>query len=491
MGPMARPEGPSVGRSSNLANPREAGRANIGGVARRKTDAARVDLANERVILATIAKDAGVRRRLVAELVPESFGDERHRAIFRAATGIARLNLEWSEDAVMELSGGDSEAFGGFAYLRKLLAEYEPTPNVGFHVERLRLDAAKFAVGGEGLAEVQAMCIDKEISAESLAAKLRELAGRIEGAQGVRGQRGSQLRGIYYDELRQRRIVGDVVEGTGFELLDRRLSRGLMVGLSAVVGRPGHGKTTFLANLIANRLRAEKTTYVCGWEMIDVDYVDMIVAAETGVPAEDLARKVRDFDAETARRVQETVEWATRGDLLAVERNPFPALPKLRTPWEANARNLDHFEATIARECGRYQVFAVDVFSKLLADRRPDAVSESLVRIRETAKRCGVHVMLLHHLNRDGADAAPSLETIKGAGAWEEECDLILGIDRPILRAPPGRRRKQRDVLDVHVLKQRKGAAPLCFRHDFDGPRFRLSNEGIQDVSVISGGGDE
>lgn len=453
-------------------------------MAREKTRA--IDLANERVVIATIAKDPAARRTIVAELAPESFGDPRHRAIFRAAVGIARMNLSWSEDAVLELSGGDSEAFGGFAYLRKVVSEYEATPNLRFHVERLRLDAAKFAVA-DGLGEVQATCLDKDASAESLSARLRELAARIDGAQGIRGQRGGELRSIYYDELRQRRIVGDVVEGTGFELLDRRLARGLVVGLSAVVGRPGHGKTTFLANLIRNRLAAERPIYVCGWEMIDVDYVDMIVAAVTGIPAEDLARKVRSFDEATAARVQEAVEWVTRGDLLAVERNPFSSMPRLKAPWEANARNLDHFEATVIRECGRFQVFAVDVFSKLLADRRPDAVSEALVRIRELAKRCGVHVMLLHHLNRDGADAPPSLETIKGAGAWEEECDLILGIDRPLLRAPPGRRKKQRDVLDVHVLKQRKGPAPLCFRYDFHGPTFSLANEGIQDVSVIAG----
>lgn len=450
--------------------------------------AVEVDLANERVILATIAREAGWRRKLSQELDAECFGDPRHKVLFRAISAISKRGLEWSEDAVMELAGG--EDFGGFRYLRKLLEEYESSPNVPFHVERLRLDGAKFQGLTELLPKIQADYADKEASAASIAAKHRAAANAIESAQAVKGRRGEKLAELYYDELRQRRITGDVIEGTGFRQLDKKLARGLVTGLSALVGRPGHGKTTFAANLISNRLEQSKATYLCAWEMLGVDYLDMIVASKTGIAAVDLARKVREFTDEDAEAVQEAARWITESDYLAIEQNPFPGLPKIAKPWEANERNLDHFEATISREASRYPVFVVDVFSKLLADRRPDAISEALIRVRSIAIRYGVHVCLLHHLNRDGADKAPSLETIKGAGAWEEECDLILGIDRPLLRAPPGRRKKMTDVLDCHVLKQRKGPAPLIFRYEFDGPHFRLANESVQDVSVIAGEDD-
>lgn len=441
------------------------------------------DLANERVVIATMAHDLAARKKLSRELQPDVFGEPKHKVMFRALSAMARAGLEFSEDTLRELAGSDD--FGGFVYLRGLLEDYEPAKNLDFHVERLRLDSTKYQLMAEHLPEISAACQDPKVSSAELDRLLRGAHGKV-----TRGRksalRGPELADSYYSELRMRRAVGDVVEGTGFPLLDRCLTGGgFKPGLSVIVGRPGHGKTTWLANFLRNRVAVRKPTYVCGWEMDRADYLDMMVSAETGITASDLVLKVRDFSDEERETVTEAVDRFTDADMLAIEADPFEDLEKPDNRWGFNERNLDYFQSVLEQECDRYPIFAVDVVGKMLHDRRPDEISLALVRIRKMAKRLGVHVMLLHHLNRDAAQGRPTLEGIKGSGAFEEEADLIFGLDRPILRASPARRRKMQDVLDVHGLKQRKGPAPFLMRYRFDGAHYRLSNEVEIDVAML------
>lgn len=447
------------------------------------------DLANERVIIGTMIHDSSLRKRLSRKLTAGTFGDPKHQAIFRALERMVRGSLDWNEDTLADLAGDDD--YGGFGYVRAIVEDYDPTPNVDYHVDRLRLDAAKFAIVSDDLPSISEACLDPKAEPTTLSRKIKAALNRVERM----GQRfvasGSELRDGYYEELRMRAIVGDVVDGTGFPVFDRGLTRGFIPGLSVVVGRPGHGKSTWLANLLRNRVNASKPTYVCGWEMSRADYLDMMVSAETEIPTADLARKVGVLSLEEKESIVAAVERFTAKKLLSFETNPFPKLPKPEKRWDLNERNADYLEAVIEAEADRYGLFTVDVFNKMLADRRPDAISELLVRLREAAIANGVHLMLLHHLNRDAASGRPSLEGIKGSGAFEEEADLIFATDRPIMRASPARRKKMVDTLDVHILKQRKGPAPLCFRYRFDGPRSALTDEAEVDVAMLEGADDD
>lgn len=448
-----------------------------------------VDLANERVVLATMIKSPAIRRRLSTSVAASEFGDPRHAVVFRVLGSMVKGGLEYSEDTVEDLAGGDD--YGGVAYLRALVEDYEVSPNVDHHVSRLRIDAAKLAVLADDIPAAVEAATDPKGDPVVLSRILRGAALRVERTSRSFDLRGKPLRDAYYDDLRLRAIVGDVVEGTGFARFDHGMTRGFVPGLSTIVGRPGHGKTTWLANVVRMRTARGKATYVCGWEMVRADYLDMLVAQETGIPGVDLGRRVAQFSEQERASIVAAVEKFTDRDLLAIEGNPFPSLPKAEKHWDVNARNLDYLEGVVVRESGRYPLFAIDVVGKLLADRRPDAISEALVRIREIAISAGVHIMLLHHMNRDSAESRPTLEGIKGSGAFEEESDIIIGIDRPILRASPARRRKMSDVLDAHMLKQRKGPAPFAVRYRFDGPRYLLTDETEIDFAMLDGGEED
>ena len=130
--------------------------------------------------------------------------------------------------------------------------------------------------------------------------------------------------------------------------------------------------------------------------------------------------------------------------------------------------------------------YVFDVFGKCLRDRSEAAVTQALIRIREgIAKRYGVHVHLVHHLNRSGVEGPPSLEHIKNAGSFEEDLDLIFGVDRPKMRSGAARRRNMTDSLDLYCLKQRRGPFPFCVRFGFDGSRYLLSDDMLVDESMF------
>jgi replicative DNA helicase len=443
------------------------------------------DLANERVILATMAQSAESRRQLAHDLRADEFGDPRHQIAFRALAEMAKRNLEWNEDTFHDLSNGGD--YGGFKYFRKVLDNYDSNENLDHHVNRLRLDSAKLAVLKDDLPEISEACADPGAPSERLLSLARSVVNRFEGIAGHNVWGGDQLIEDYYSTLSHRRKRGTIKEkiGTG-PLLDAALVRGFVIGRTSVIaGRPGHGKTTFVSNMIRARARLNLGTFVCGWEMEREDYLDMIVSAETGITASRLA-EAESLSKEECRTVYRVTEVYREERLLEIEEYPFAKLAKPKSRWDVNERNLDHFEGTVARAASKGKsLIVIDVVGKMLHDRRPDAIAEMLIRVGQIAKRYMVHICMLHHLNREGASGPPRLETLKGAGSFEEDADVVLGLDRPILRVSAAKRRKMPDVLDVHILKQRKGPAPLCIRYKFDGSRYRISDETEIDLAML------
>jgi replicative DNA helicase len=444
------------------------------------------DLANERVVISTILKSPEARSRVRRQLNADDFGHPPHQVLFRATMALGQAGLTFSEDTIADLARGHD--FGGYAYLRAVLADYEPTRNIDYHVARVRADAVKFRLLGETLPAIAAACEDPEAPPEKVASLLTHAAQQA--GQGVPRSNlsGDSLVEGYYQTLRYRSAVGGVVEGTGFSVLDSSLIAGLGPrAMSIIVARPAHGKTTMVANILRNRLLAGRPTWCGAWEMEPEDYLDKIVAIQTNIPAALLLREPGRLSGQERDDVIDIVERFRDERIIEFQKNPFVDLPRSKDRFfDYNDRNMDIFEAEVERASGAGKaVFFLDVVGKMLPDRRPDPLTYATVRLRSIAKRYAVHICLVHHLSRDGAEGRPTLETIKGSGAFEEEADLVLGLDRPILRASPAKRAKTEDYLDVHVLKQRNGPAPLCVRFRFQGGIFTLSDEQPIDLTML------
>lgn len=450
------------------------------------------DLANERIILATMIHSGEQRRRITAEVTDAEFGDPKHRVIFRALTEMAKRSLAWSEDTLRDLVGRDD--FGGWTFLRKLIADYDENLNVDHHLRRLRIDATKLELLTTHVPEIVSACEDPKAPIERLNTAIRAMGDRVGRTERRFTTSGKSLRDSYRSEIRARRKFGDAaMSNTGLKILDSLLGEKLALGkMSVVAARPRVGKTTFLANVIRHRRRADEGTYLCGWEVPPNDYMDMMISAETGIPIHQLLRKTASIDDDDMQLIDEITERYADPRYFEVQKNPFGRLERPKDRWfDFNARNLDFFEATVAEAAQTKTLIAVDVIGKLFAKRDPDSVSQGLVRIRQMAEDYSVHIMLLHHIGRQGADGKPTLEDIKLSGSFEEEADLILLLDRPILRASSAQARKMTNYLNIEIAKQRKGPSPLVVRYRFDGSRFALEDEEVVDLTMLEKNRDD
>lgn len=443
-----------------------------------------VDLANERVVLASAIRDRPSRRRLANDVGEEDFGDARHRVAYRGLVEMERRNLEWNEDTFASLVP-IAEA-GGWTYVRKLIEIYEPNQNLDHHVERLRVDAVKLQVLKKHLPEISEVAADPGSSPTQLMSHVRAMGARIERSTRSPTRGGRPLVDGYYATLRARRAVQGIFYGTGFPQLDSKLTLALAPGrLSVIAARPGFGKSTLASAILRHRVSARQGAYLGCYEMEREDYLDAMGAADTGISITRLTKEIETLTDDERARYAEAIERYSDAGLIEIEENPFIGLPKLEDRWaDVNERNLDHFESIVSGTCDTKSLYMIDVFFKLLVDRRPDKVQNAVIRLGQIAKRYRVHISLLHHLNREGAEGRPTLEHLKGSGSLEEEPDLILGLDRPILRASAARRRRMHDHLDVYVLKQRKGPFPLWYRYRFDGATASVSDEETMDMSM-------
>lgn len=444
------------------------------------------DLANERVVIATMLKSPEARSRICRLLVAEDFGHAPHQVLFRAASALARGGLAFGEDTIADLARGQD--FGGFTYLRSVLAEYEPTRNIDYHVARVRADSVKYRLLGEHLPQLAEVLEDPASTPDRVSAMLTTALQLAQQALPRSNLSGSALVEDYYQTLRYRVAVGGILEGTGFPLLDNSLVAGFAPRtISVMAARPAHGKSALVANILRNRIRLGRPTWCGAWEMEPTDYVDAIVAIETSIPAAMLLREPGRLREAEKDRVQQVVEKLRDDRLIEFQKDPFPELPRSKDRFfNYNERNLDVFEAEVERASATGKaVFFLDVVGKMLPDRRPDSLQEALRRLRGIAKRYAVHLCLVHHLSREGAEGRPTLENLKGSGAFEEEADLVFGLDRPIMRAGPAKRPKMEDYLDVHILKQRKGPAPLCVRYRFHGSLFLVTDEQPVDLTML------
>lgn len=449
------------------------------------TQTVQFDLINECSVLATAFKDSGLRSALVHEhrVKPDDFGDPRHVVAWTAVVEIVKRRLTWTEDLFASTCGKGE--WGGWQYLRGILDDYESVPaeNLSTHVERLRLDAAKFRFLSEDQPKLAELIMDPSASAGSVVRQLRRTEERFSrlAFPSVKGGKGliDELRA----EMKLQKIVAPVSRGFGFEKIDRALHPGFVPGtISIVAGRPGTGKTSLLANFLCHRIRSGLGTFVCSYEASATEIARATISSEARIPHARLAGVPNFTDSEKASILRVTETLSNR-DLLEIEENPFGTM-RATKPFEMNDRNVDHFESQVARSRGK-DLFVIDVLGILLPDKRPDSISSSVIRLRSIAKTYGVHVMVLHHMSRASASERPTLEGLKGSGGLEEFADLVLALDRPILRCSPGSRRKKRDVVDVYVLKNRKGPAPMIFSYAFDGACYRFFDEEEKDVSLL------
>jgi len=270
---------------------------------------------------------------------------------------------------------------------------------------------------------------------------------------------------------------------SGLQKLDE-MARIPVGALTIIAGRPGHGKTAFQLNLLANMLRAypEKKFYYFSYEearkAIGLKLI-MILAGETLHEKTNLGaytnylKEKRGSNSEIEAALAEYEELTLTGRL-SVSDEMYRAddlaavIDTLATRGDTGAVIVDYIQRIpLGRKSDGQRYLDIKYISSLLLEQ---AVSHD------------IPIILGAQLTRDrSAGAKPRLDNMRESGDIEQDANLVLGL---YTKAVDDREKEQGSSshsqpvdMQVYILKNRTGQAGGSFTLSFNQPVLKIEDK--------------
>jgi len=200
---------------------------------------------------------------------------------------------------------------------------------------------------------------------------------------------------------------------TGYSSLDKFI--GFTPGaITLIAGRPSHGKTTFMFNLLLemSRLYKDESFYFFTYEEpvknISVKLLNRLVATDLS----QYYREIKDLSKPTNYEFLKSYIKTRRTDIQAIEEGK---------------KELQYLIDSQERIGGVF----IDYIQRMRTDRRTQDKRTEIAHISDQvlqiAKDSGLPLILGAQLNRD-AKAKPTLENLKEAGNLEEDANTVLSV---------------------------------------------------------------
>lgn len=418
-----------------------------------------VDMENEQRILTAMMNDSVVLRELSTGLDEDVFTGKRHKEIFCILRDVEMHNLDFDLEAFSQMGRGRD--YGGLRYLRKLLEAFPDVPkNIDFHVKQLRTDSVKYGLRVGGIQELVDLTEDPTADLDEISDLVgeinRAITGRVEGEV----KSGDRLAEYYLSDVRARLKHSNFVP-TGFGWLDEFLTEGLAKKkMSVWTARPSVGKTTVAAN-VADRLanKYNKKVLYIPIEPGTISILDCMVSDRTGIHLDYIIKRTDELENQKLRKIRDTIYSITGNENLEfwMKSLTFNQLPSLLRRHKTD-------------------VVIYDLWQQMLPDTEQHTIENHLQKTQRLGQDENVHQMLLHQTKRDvekRQNKRPTRGDIKGSGGYEERADLIVGLYREKYYDLT----QEQDVMELGILKQRRGSLfGVCY-YDFEGGYGRIGKE--------------
>lgn len=270
--------------------------------------------------------------------------------------------------------------------------------------------------------------------------KIRDSAGPRKGMQTL-GEALNNL-GEQIQEAQLARTSGHSVRTTtGFPMLDFLTYGGFNPGnLVILAARPSVGKTATMLQMARAAAGSGKVVNIFSLEMTNTELAQRLLLSTGRVQSLELARgQVEWPNFETA------VGW--------IERMPMYL--------NDSAYSLDEIVShiTLNKQNRNCDIAFIDYLGLInSASNKPQyqVLGEITHRLKATAKKLGIPVVLLCQLNRaiESANRPPALHDLRDSGDIEQDADIVLMLERPAT-APDNR-------VNMYLRKNRQGQKDAC-----------------------------
>lgn len=273
---------------------------------------------------------------------------------------------------------------------------------------------------------------------------------------------------------------------TGYRSLDNFV--GLTAGaITLVAGRPSHGKTTFMFNLLLqmSEIYKEESFYFFTYEEplknISIKLLNRLIATDLS----GYFREVKELSTPTNYEFIKTYIKADRTDIAEIEegKRQFKELiDSQRIKVIDRNYSVEELSSLIAYLSKRERIGAlfIDYIQRMRTDAKTQDMRTKIAHISDSvlqiAKESGLPIILGAQLNRSTQDSKggkPKLEHLKEAGNLEEDANTVLSVyneSREKDESSEGESYKGlREVdLEIKALKNREGEVNQTTKLIFD-----------------------
>lgn len=442
-----------------------------------------VDVVNEVVLLAAaivlLGSDPDAAGKLL-RLPADSFFGSGHAPAWTTLQELHRRKLAYDPATVRQLSAGevDTDSLDGYVRDRP-----EPPPNLAHHVERVKWDRARVeCVQGPLTAFIETLK-DGQAEPSKLLALSRQIPLAFQSFGDKRYLRDPQAlvreQSKVLTERREGRAIytygipaldlygeGDVIVRSGREESvagEPRMIPGTAPGqVTTFTGSSGGGKTTIVARMILAQYEARRKTLYGAWEQGSGMTAELLATMSLGWSRTEVS--IGRYTAEEQRLLEEEMERI--GEFVRFFELPFG---RKRGEKQLNDENLDLIQEHIG-DTG-CDVFVADLFHLAISEHGYGQEDDALYRMKAITLEQRCHTLQVQQLNikkstEGGVADRPTLEAVRGTGAWVAVSDTMLGSYIPALS-----KQVVNDRIEIIVLKQRYGIYPQAVECEFD-PEF-------------------
>jgi len=236
---------------------------------------------------------------------------------------------------------------------------------------------------------------------------------------------------------------------TGFRELDNLIFI-MYKEVSSIVGRPGASKSAFKTNIINNLCNSQYGIISVSTEQTKEVELVRHASLITKIPVTKFLRLKPDDDDynEIIGKYNEAIKYISE-------------------KWNYHIISSRNITVSQMRQyCSQIMLkyskdlIIIDLFDKLAdvntSEHKADNVSVKLGEINKIAEELNVHICVLAQIHRQveqQRDRRPTMANIKGSGAYEEICRVVMGLYRERVYNPD----VLDDIAECIILKQNNG----------------------------------